>query len=99
MHSTSAPSGQTYHHNGDYSGPVKMFLPVREQLHYPGEIARAGTPEKVPGAEGVFVEVEIPFEDMKALVMDHFRSVLISRLEDADTEAMERLFLGFVKEV
>lgn len=98
MHSTQAPSGQHYHHNGDYSGAVKAYVPIRPQTRWPKkDVACASHPVKGidfenPDAE--YVEVEIPFEDMKRLVIDSFRSRLISHLESSDDETLERLFLG-----
>lgn len=79
MHSYDSSSGLTYFHNGDYSGNVKV-----------NNVSTA------PNREGwsSLTDVEIPFEDMKALVLSYYRSRLIRVLED-DDEALERfLFPG-----
>lgn len=90
MHTTQGPSGQYYAHNGDFSGSVKAAIPVREQASYPhDDHACASQPHHLMGEEGLFVEVEIPFEDIRALYLRHVRSQMISRLENASDEELE----------
>lgn len=73
-------SGEVYvevlmHHNGDYSGNVKVVLPNKiadtTLAHGAG-----------PNGEGM-AEVHIPFEALKALIMQYVRSEMVSQIEQA----------------
>lgn len=89
MRSYDAPSGLSYHHNGDYSGDVKIAVPMRR----PGKTYSWGQTSDIVveiDDRDQAVIVDIPFEDMKHLVLDYYRSELISRLERGD-EVLERL--------
>lgn len=44
------------------------------------------------------VRMSMPFEDMKALVLDYFRSKWVSVLEQADDDVLERLLINLPKE-
>ncbi len=100
MHSTSGPSGQTYHHNGDYSGSVKAFMPVRSQegCKEGPDIACVSRPVKgidYDNPEVEYVEVSIPFEDIRRLAMWYLMGKVTERLENANDDELERLFLRF----
>lgn len=95
MHSTEAPSGQTYHHNGDFSGVVMADIPVRHQTRYPEkDHTRASCVIENEFTTHPYVEVEIPFEDVKYLVLAYLRSKAVSFLEQADDETLEKFFSG-----
>lgn len=92
MHSTTGPSGLTYHHNGDYSGDVKVTIPLERHKTRPW----GTTTTKFDIDERIRqVTVDIPFEDMRWLVLRYLQSKLISRLEDANDDELEQLLLGF----
>lgn len=93
MRSYDAPSGLIYHHNGDYSGDVKIAVPMCR----PGETYSWGqASDKVVEIDehDQAVIVDIPFEDMKRLVLNYYRSELISRLEQSD-EVLEQFLFGY----
>ena len=94
MHSTTAPSGLTYHHNGSFSGVVKTEIPVREQTGYPDKDHACAREKFVRrgGQTQAYVEVEIPFADMKHLVLSYLRSEAIGFLEQADDAALAKFF-------
>lgn len=94
MHSTKGPSGQWYAHNGDFSGPVKISIPVRSQAQYPYDHTSASTPHTLAGEQGTFVEVEIPFEDLRALYLAYVRRERISLLEQASDDDLEQMLLN-----
>lgn len=94
MHSTQGPSSQWYAHNGDYSGAVKASIPVRAQARYPDNYTSASKPHAIAGEEGEFVEVEIPFEDIRALYLAYVRQTRISRLEQAEDAELEAELIG-----
>lgn len=73
MHSFDAPSGRTYHHNGDFSGDVVFTQSTTED----GSL------------EDVDVEVEVPFADLKALVAQHVRNVRIEWIEQTGAYGIE----------
>lgn len=88
MHSTQGPSGLYYHHNGDYSGDVKVTIPMmRRELYTWG----SGTVQVEIDEPRQQVTVDIPFEDMRHLVLSHYRSLMTGRLENADDKELERL--------
>ena len=73
MHSFNAPSGRTYHHNGDFSGAVKFDAQV----------------EMMSPTSAGLAWVEVPFEDLRALVAEYARRERISRLEEmSDDEVL-----------
>jgi hypothetical protein len=95
MHSTQGPSGQWYAHNGDYSGSVHVHIPVRDQTRYPDkDRTTASAVHNLPGEEGEFVQVQIPFEDIRALYLAHLRSAMISQLEQQDATQLEEELIG-----
>jgi hypothetical protein len=94
MHSTKGPSGQWYAHNGDFSGEVKVSLPVRPQGDYGLNYPCASEPHQIAGQQGHFVEVEIPFADIRALYLRYLTSKQISRLEQASDDEREQMLLG-----
>jgi hypothetical protein len=94
MHSTQGPSGQWYAHNGDFSGEVKITIPIRDQGPYPQSHTTASGPHQIAGEQGIFVQVEIPFEDIRALYLSHLRSQRIYRLEQSTDEELEQMLLG-----
>jgi hypothetical protein len=93
MHSTRGPSGQEYGHNGDFSGAVKASIPVRPQASHPDNYTSASTPHVLAGGE-MRIEVEIPFEDIRALYLRYLTSKQISRLEQASDDELEQMLLG-----
>lgn len=96
MPSTRGASGQWYAHNGDFSGAVKASIPVRPQTRYPDpDHTTASTSHGVMGEDGVFVEVEIPFDDIRTLYLRHLRSRKIRELEQASDDELEGI-LGLV---
>jgi hypothetical protein len=66
MHSFEAPSGTTYHHNGDFSGNIVM-----------------------DGEDRLGGDIEIPFEDIRALYLESLRRSKISALEQASADFLE----------
>lgn len=77
MHATTTALGNTYHHNGDYSGTVKFDATVIDTN--PDDESQAF--------------VEIPFADMLELVMDHLASAARQRLGMADTQELIKLLV------
>jgi hypothetical protein len=75
MHSFKAPSGITYHHNGDFSGSVEIpFEEISEFALY-------------NDAEGI----EIPFGDIRTIYLESLRQKLIAELEQADYDTLEKM--------
>lgn len=81
----TAPSGLIYDHNADFSGGVQVELPMGR---------RAGTHHGVRtiNATDQTVEVVIPFEDMRHLVLASMRHRMLLHLEEADDDTLEKLF-------
>jgi hypothetical protein len=77
MHTTTGPSGRVYHHNGDFSGNVLAESVSVDTGDLEGW--------KTCG------DVEIPFADMRHLVLQRYRSRLILLLEEADDDRLEML--------
>jgi hypothetical protein len=77
MHSFNAPSGVTYHHNGDFSGSVILTEEEIMQFGLDG------------GGSGVGNGVYIPFEDIRALYLEYLRRSKISALEQASYDFLE----------
>lgn len=77
-----------YHHNGDYSGDVKVTVPMTRHESRPWGTTTTKVEIDEHRRE---VTVDIPFDDMKHLVLDHYRSRMISCLENADDQEVERL--------
>jgi hypothetical protein len=72
------PESFTFHHNGDFSGDVKLDLEawrVEEVAAADSQGARHGN---------AIMRVEIPFEVIARLVADAVRSNLIAQLEQDD---------------
>ena len=82
MHTTEGPEGTVMHHNGDYSGDVKITVnhepyngqDVNHENHW---------------------TVEVPFRDLEALVLDKYRGNAIEALEMAEGRELARA-LGLV---
>ena len=81
----TAPSGLFYHPVVDFSGSVRVELPMGR---------RAGTDYGVSSidADAQTVVVDIPFEDMRHLVLACLRSRMMLHLEEADDDALEKFF-------
>ena len=75
MHTTQASQGTVFHHNGDYSGSVKIQVPEEPAKH-------------TFGSQTCWV-TEVPFEDIRELVLDYLRSKLIARLESVEGDELE----------
>jgi hypothetical protein len=75
MHSFDAPSGATYFHNGDFSGTVEVIARILETEEFDSDTGK----------------VEIPFEDMKALVAQHVRNARIEAIENGDDYSLEAI--------
>lgn len=86
MHSTTAPSGLTYHHNGSFSGAVQVAVPMGRRAGEDHGVGSIDNNERD-------VEVFIPFADMKHLVLAYLRSEAIGFLEQADDAALENFFI------
>lgn len=82
---TTAPSGLTYHHNGDFSGRVRVEIPMGHRSGDDFGVSSIDNNERT-------VTVDVPFEDMKHLVLAYLRSETIGRLEQADDAALEKFF-------
>lgn len=94
VRTTDGPSGQEYHHNGDYSGVVTAYVPVREQTRYPDKThACAGRPQGESSEGSEYVEVEIPFEDMKSIVFGYLGRKIVSFVESAEDDELEQILL------
>lgn len=81
---TQLPSGREAYHNGDYSGKVRFEVPMRDT----GSYADTG---------GEVAMFEVPFDDLKHLVLDWFRQRMIRGLESADADQLLGMFAGVVK--
>ena len=81
----TAPSGLIYDHNADFSGGVRVELPMGQH---------AGTHHGVRtiNATDQTVEVVIPFTDMRHLVLASLRSRMMLHLEEADDDTLEKFF-------
>ena len=81
----TAPSGLVYDHDADFIGGVRVELPMRR---------RAGTDHGVRtiNANDLTVEVIIPFEDMRHLVLASLRSRMLLHLQEADDATLEKFF-------
>ena len=93
MHSTQGPSGLCYAHNGDFSGDVKVTIPMRR----PGETYSWGTSSDIEveiNERDKTVTVDIPFEDIRALYLAYLRRNMISRVEQASDTELEAHLLG-----
>jgi len=97
MQDTEGPSGLHYFHNGDFSGSVKVEIPVLPDEHWSGNGDRASVSEPYPQVvtQRRVVEVEIPFADLKHLVLQYQRRRLVSMLEDADDAEMMLFLTGW----
>lgn len=101
MHSTRSPSRWlTFHHNGDFSGSVKFEVPVAPDESWTGDGDRitASQPYRQTITQRQVVEVEVPFEDLKYLVLQQIRLKAIAFLETADDATLEKFFTGWSEE-
>ena len=71
MHTTRLQSGRQVHHNGDYSGDVKIAFKPDEVEHIPA------------GFSPEYYEVTVDFEDLMELVSNYVRDRYISALEQS----------------
>jgi hypothetical protein len=77
-------NGTTFHFNGDYSGDVRIVVPV-ENSELIRKLYAGGT-----------VEIKVPFEDLAKLVASKIRDDLISRVEQmSDDELLLKRSLTF----
>jgi hypothetical protein len=83
MHTTEGPQGTVFHHNGDYSGEVKVTVTA--------EPARGTDVNHVP-----HWTAEVPFADLEALVLGKYRNYAITMLESAEGPALARV-LGLAR--
>lgn len=91
----SATYGQTrFHFSSGLDGPVRINVPSSafHDEYWPDD----ETSRPVELAPGIY-QVEVPGEDIMALVLDTFRSELVRQIEDADDEAMKELLRLAVK--
>jgi hypothetical protein len=84
MHTTKGPGGTVFHHNGDYSGDVVI------QFDAPTESGK-GSYMQSPDGDLVNWRIEVPFADVRALVLGYLRDKRISELEDAGDGELEKL--------
>lgn len=77
MHAFDSPTtqGVTYFHNGDFSGNVKILVPT--------DMADV---EPVENTD--FIEIEVPFEDLKALVARYVRRRKIADFEREEDDVI-----------
>jgi hypothetical protein len=73
MHNFDAPSGTTFHHNGDFSGDVTFIAKILETEDYDSDT-------------GV---ISVSFDDLKALVAKHVRDAKIYAIEIGDHYSIE----------
>lgn len=75
MHSKQFDGEITIHHNGDYSGDVKINVPKHrvEEFNAPNSV----------------YEIEIPFEVLRSLVLDYIRNRTISNFESMTDDDLE----------
>jgi hypothetical protein len=73
MHSFDAPSGRTYHHNGDFSGDVRLITTVEVLTDDRQSFVQKET------------EIDIPFADLAALVAEYVRRERASALDSMGT--------------
>jgi hypothetical protein len=75
-HTTQGALGTVFHHNGDYSGDVTV-IPV-------------SFPERRDGPDGaISFSVDIPFEDLRQLVLGYLRDRRIEHLEQISDDELE----------
>lgn len=82
MHSTDVYPGITAHHNGDYSGDVRLTMDSSLR----GEMKPLGIDDDGAGV----LDVSFPFAVMEKLVANKYRDEAISRLENMTTEGLLR---------
>lgn len=90
MHTTILPSGSRAHHNGDYSGPVTFVVPGKDLIQ--AHNANKETTYNV-GADYTHVEVNIPMDDLIALVGDWVVRQKVMELEavEGDVKKLKKL--------
>ncbi len=85
----TASSGLIYDHTADFTGGVRVELPMGQHV---------GTHHGVRtiNATNQTVEVVIPFEDMRHLVLASMRSRMMLHLQEADDDTLEKFFFSGV---
>jgi hypothetical protein len=86
MHTTHGPEGTVFNHNGDYSGDVVI------KIDAPTDSDKGGYMQS-PDGQLVQWRIEVPFADIRSLVLGYLRDERIARLEDADDDELEELLL------
>lgn len=77
----TGPSGNSYQCAADFTGNVKADSVSLDTGH--------------PGGWKTVGDVEIPFEDMKHIVLQHLRQRAILHLENADDSTLEKFFTNW----
>lgn len=95
----------TVHHNGDYSGDVKIVIPTyHPNINYPKRVEfhdHSNSREKILSQKYLvygdsdlipdFYEVDLPFELLKQIVADKIRNDLMARVEEMDSDEVLRV--------
>lgn len=83
MHRTDGPSGQSYFHNGDFSGPVRIDAATAQSE----EEAEKKSGVVVIPSDGKYgdVEVFIPGKDILHLAAEYIRNRKVSAIEQMTT--------------
>lgn len=81
MPQINGPSGRTYQCAPDFTGNVKADSVSLDTGH--------------PGGWQTVGDVEIPFEDMKHIVLQYLRQRAILHLENADDDTLEKFFTNW----
>jgi hypothetical protein len=88
MHSTPLTGGVVAHHHGDMSGKIKLsYYGKQDYSHRAWLVDENGFPSKDPIQDNI--EVELSFEDIRALYLGHLRRQMISDLEQMTDEQFE----------
>lgn len=85
---TEAPSGLTYHYNDDFSGGVHVTLPMGRTMGYTNETDHGVISIDASSHKAL---VEIPFADLRHLVLQGARDHLVSEINKADDATLVRL--------
>jgi hypothetical protein len=84
MHTTKGPEGTVFNHNGDYSGDVVIKIDAATG-------SDKGSYTQSPDGEMVQWRIEVPFADVRALVLGYLRDKRIGELEDVGDDELEGL--------
>lgn len=91
MHSQdiSLPEGEfTIHHNGDYSGDVKI------DVDKPHERVTIYTPNFIGAPKEPQVQLTLPFDLIRAIYLSYARTEMIRRFENSTDNDLEDFFIG-----